>query len=55
MVGASDSPLNGEVLEPLKGLKLEGGDDEAEPINGSAPDTVRLHSLIAIHACLLVN
>ena len=46
MVGASDSPVNGEVYEALNGLKLEGADDEAEQINGSAPDAVRLHSLL---------
>jgi len=44
MGGASDSPLNGELHEQLNGLKLEGGDDEAEQINGTAPeaDTVEV-------------
>lgn len=55
MVGVSDLFFNGEVFEFLKGLKLEGGDDEVELINGLVFDMVRFYFFIVIYVCLLVN
>jgi hypothetical protein len=52
MVAEEEFLLNGEVRKSLETMTLEGGDDEAESVIGSAPGAVRDHSLMqSILAC----